>query len=109
MMAAFDVLVHASRLPEPFGMVLVEAMAQGTPVVASAVGAGPEIVSPRSGRLIEPGDAGALAETVEALLADAPALAAMGEAAKADAARFDSAASAAAVDRVYAELLGSRT
>jgi glycosyltransferase involved in cell wall biosynthesis len=108
LMAAFDVLVHASRLPEPFGMVLVEAMGQGTPVVASAIGAGPEIVSPDAGRIVEPGDPGTLADVIEAMLDDGAVLAAMGQAALASAARFDGAAAAAGMSLVYQELLAGR-
>jgi glycosyltransferase involved in cell wall biosynthesis len=50
--------------PEPFGMVMVEAMAAGTPVLAFAAGAAPEVVEPgRSGLLV--GDEDAMAEAVD--------------------------------------------
>lgn len=67
---AFDVAVHASH-DEPFGLVLVEAMAIGTPLVATA-GPGPlEIVDDGvSGLLVEPGDAHALARAVLRVLDD---------------------------------------
>jgi len=42
-------LLYPTNWPEPFGMALVEAMACGTPVIASANGAMPEIVSPATG------------------------------------------------------------
>ncbi len=59
-MKAMDVLVHPS-LSESFGQVLVEAMCVGTPVVASAVGGIPEIVShERTGLLTPVADADAL-------------------------------------------------
>jgi glycosyltransferase involved in cell wall biosynthesis len=52
----FDCLVVASRA-EPFGLVLLEAMRAGVPIVASNAGGVPEIVSDGvNGLLFEPGD-----------------------------------------------------
>lgn len=62
---------HAAVLPaieEAFGLVLVEALAAGTPVVAADSGASPEIVSPAVGRLFEPDDAAALARALDEVL-----------------------------------------
>lgn len=67
LMTACDVLVHASRLPEPFGRVVVESMALGTPVVTTTIGAGPELVPPDAGRLVPPDDPAALAVAVREL------------------------------------------
>jgi glycosyltransferase involved in cell wall biosynthesis len=62
-------LVHLPRLPEPFGMVLVEAMAFGVPVVAAADGGAPEIVRHEfSGLLVPPGDTDAAAEALRRLI-----------------------------------------
>jgi glycosyltransferase involved in cell wall biosynthesis len=62
-------LLHCADA-EPFGMVLVEAMASARPVVA-ADNAGPkEIVSAGAGRLFPPGDEVAAAQAVQAVLAD---------------------------------------
>ena len=47
-------LLNPIAWPEPFGMVMLEALACGTPVVARAEGAAPEIVGPRDGRLPRP-------------------------------------------------------
>ncbi|MGW7437118.1 glycosyltransferase family 4 protein [Streptomyces sp. NPDC054849] len=56
---------------ESFGMVLVEAMACGTPVVGSAVGGIPYVIEDgRTGLLVPPGDAGALAAACRRLLED---------------------------------------
>ncbi|HTC60250.1 MAG TPA: glycosyltransferase family 4 protein [Solirubrobacteraceae bacterium] len=51
-----------SRSAETFGMAAAEAMAAGVPVVASCVGALPELVEP--GGLVDPGDVTALAEAI---------------------------------------------
>ena len=62
----------ASVLPaehEAFGLVLVESLAAGTPVVAARSGACPEIVAgDEIGRLFEPGDAGDLARALDEAL-----------------------------------------
>jgi glycosyltransferase involved in cell wall biosynthesis len=51
-----------SRSAETFGMAAAEAMAAGLPVVASRIGALPELVEPQG--LVDPGDATALAEAI---------------------------------------------
>ena len=52
-----DVLLHTSLRPEPFGRVLIEAMAAGTPVIAARAGGVPEIITDGvDGLLAEPGD-----------------------------------------------------
>jgi glycosyltransferase involved in cell wall biosynthesis len=66
-----NVVVHASIEPEPFGMVIIEAMAEGRPVVASAVGAGAEIVlNCRCGVVADPRDREDLSEKIFMLLTD---------------------------------------
>jgi glycosyltransferase involved in cell wall biosynthesis len=53
--------------PEPFGLVMVESMAVGTPVVGYAAGASSEIVdSGRTGFLVEPGDVDGLCAALDA-------------------------------------------
>jgi glycosyltransferase involved in cell wall biosynthesis len=68
-MRHLDVLVLPSR-QEPFGTVLSEAMAVGTPVVATRVGGLPEVVEDGiTGRLVNPGDPDALAAAIVDVLA----------------------------------------
>ena len=72
-MAACDVLVHASTKPEPFGLVLVEGMGVGVPVVASALGGPLDIIT--NGEdclLVKPSDPTALAHAIK-FLCDNPA------------------------------------
>lgn len=101
-MAALDVLVHASRLPEPFGRVIVEALAQGTPVVATGTGAVPEILRPGAGVCVAPDRPDEVAAAVEQLLVSDPARA---DAARAVAARFSPEANRRGVEAVWAEVL----
>lgn len=49
---------------EPYGLVVAEAMACGTPVCAFARGGVPELVRPDCGVLVEPGDVGGLARAI---------------------------------------------
>lgn len=68
-MSAFDLFVHAPRL-EAFGLVLIEAMAVGLPVVATRVGGVPEIVRDgANGILVPPDSPDALADAAGLLLA----------------------------------------
>jgi glycosyltransferase involved in cell wall biosynthesis len=74
-MAALDVLVHASVEPEPFGMVLLEAMAGAKPVIAASAGGPIEIVRDGvTGILYPPGDHTELARAILSVV-DNPALA----------------------------------
>ena len=63
-MQAMDVIVHASDF-EPFGMVIIEAMALGKPVVAGSAGGPTEIITPYINGILTPfGDADALAYAI---------------------------------------------
>ncbi len=104
---ALDVLVHSAVEPEPFGRVIIEAMAAGVPVVAARAGGVPEIVEEGvNGLLVAPGDAVALARAVARLLAE-PALAA--RLARAGRERVENGytaqSTALAVQRAYEEML----
>jgi glycosyltransferase involved in cell wall biosynthesis len=69
--AAMDVLVLPSVQPEPFGGVVMEAMAMGVPVVATAIGGTvDQVAEGETGFLVPPGDPTALADRLQRLLAD---------------------------------------
>lgn len=71
-MAGIDMLL-APSLWEGFGLVLLEAMAQSTPIIASAVSAIPEIVvNGTTGLLVPPRDPAAVADAIRQLLTDQP-------------------------------------
>jgi glycosyltransferase involved in cell wall biosynthesis len=67
---ASDVVVVPSIEPEPFGLVAAEAMAAGLPVIASRIGALPEVVDDDcTGLLVDPGDATSLVAAMRELYA----------------------------------------
>jgi glycosyltransferase involved in cell wall biosynthesis len=70
-MASLDVCVHAAVEPEPFGRVVIEALALGVPVVATAVGGPVEIIEDGvSGFLVPPADPGSMAARMIGILTD---------------------------------------
>lgn len=82
-LAALDIVVHASVRPEPFGQVIIEAMASGKPVIATKGGGVPEIICDRvTGYLVAMGDAGAMAAALRELLDNPDRAAAVGAAAR---------------------------
>jgi glycosyltransferase involved in cell wall biosynthesis len=79
----FDVMVHAAVEPEPFSRVVIEGMALGRAIVASANGGTPEAIEHETTGLLFPSnDSDALAEQVERLIDDAPLRERLGRAAR---------------------------
>jgi glycosyltransferase involved in cell wall biosynthesis len=69
-LSTLDLFVSAAR-SEPFGLAIVEAMAAGVPVVATASeGARETIDEEKTGRLVGVGDVAALARVIEELISD---------------------------------------
>ncbi|HXC24648.1 MAG TPA: glycosyltransferase [Gemmatimonadaceae bacterium] len=81
-LGAFDALVLSSRT-EGTPMVVLEAMAAGTPVIATRVGGIPDMVSETEATLVPSEDPAALAMAIRNLLADPAAAAARAERARA--------------------------
>jgi glycosyltransferase involved in cell wall biosynthesis len=70
LMAAADVFCQPNSGPEPFGIVLVEALYAGLPVVTSGFGGAAEIVDQTCGVLTAPGDPEAVAAALRSLIHD---------------------------------------
>ena len=105
-LAGMDLFVLPS-LNEGMGRALIEAMAAGLPVIASRVGGIPAVIShERTGLLVLPGDAGALAEALRRLL-DRPEWATqLGLAASCSVdSRYGSVSMVHAIESIFAEAL----
>lgn len=98
-----------SLWPEPFGIVVIEAMAGGTPVIASRIGGIPEIVvDGESGLLVPAGDVSALQQAIERLLQDKDLRQQMEIAAKARATDFSTGAVVPQIEAAYYRLLAQK-
>ncbi len=76
-----DVFVFPSWF-EGFGLVILEAMACGLPVIATEATAGPDVLTPDCGRVIEPGDLDALVDSLRWFSGNRGSIARMGTAAR---------------------------
>ncbi|HXW03949.1 MAG TPA: glycosyltransferase family 4 protein [Vicinamibacterales bacterium] len=110
-MRALDVMVHASTQPEPFGLVIAEAMACGRAVVTSGLGGASELIVPGQDALThEAGDAASLAAVLERLVRDPSLRAALGRRAQEAArARFDPGGFARSLVEAYEGIAGERS
>jgi len=104
-----DIVVHASIEPEPFGLVLTEAMALGIPVVAAAAGGPLEIITDGvDGFLRSPENSASLAAVLTPLLSQADLRATIGAAGRATAiARFGAAEYVERMAALYDSMRGS--
>lgn len=69
LMNAADVVLHASTIPEPFGLVVLEGLALGKLVIASALGGPAEVLADGSGLLFDPAAPGELRAILERISA----------------------------------------
>jgi glycosyltransferase involved in cell wall biosynthesis len=106
-MRALDIVVHASTEPEPFGLVIAEAMACGRAVITSGAGGSAELVRPRTDAVTHTaGDVQGLAAAIRMLAGDATLRQQYGDRARASALRrFDPQRFAKAIVNVYEDVL----
>jgi phosphatidyl-myo-inositol alpha-mannosyltransferase len=100
-----DVLAAPSLGGESFGLVVLEGMAAGVPVVASDIAGYRDVLPPDAGELVPPGDPSALADALRRLLADAGLRRRAGEAGRRAAARYDWSVVAEEILGVYEQAL----
>lgn len=108
--AALNVLVSASTSPESFGLVLVEAMATGRPVIATNHGGPSEVcIADETALMVPPREPRSLADAILKLLRDPADAVAMGRAGRERAeCHFDSKRSAGELQLLYEEVLDAR-
>jgi glycosyltransferase involved in cell wall biosynthesis len=107
LLAALDILVLPSAEPEPFGLVLIEAMALSKPVIATSIGGPLEIIDDRkTGILVPPRDSNALAEVICELLSNELKRAEMGRnGRKRVESRFTWSKTVQSIEAIYQEVL----
>jgi glycosyltransferase involved in cell wall biosynthesis len=105
-----SIVMHASVQPEPFGMVVLEAMAQRKPVIGSRAGGVVEmVVEGETGHTFPPGDSATLARMLVELLSNPARAAKMGEAGYARLLEsFTMDAYMAGIHKVYGSVLSNR-
>ncbi len=106
-LASFDVLVHASVIPEPFGQVVLEGMAAGLAVIASDEGGPAAIISDgRTGLLFHSRDPDSLGDAMRELRDDPQRRERLGGAARTALGIYHPDVIAGQLERVYTELSG---
>jgi glycosyltransferase involved in cell wall biosynthesis len=108
-MAASDIIVHSASEPEPFGRVVVEGMAAGRPVIATAAGGVLDIIEHEvNGLLVPLKNASMMAKAMVGLLQNPDQCRKLGEKARDYASeRFAIARHATAVQQIYEQVLGA--
>lgn len=105
LLAASDLAIHASVLPEPFGLVVVEAMGLGVPVIAARLGAPADVVAEGSGLLFDPSSPEELAAALTRLVEEGDTREALARGARKRAEDFSIRRTVEALESVYGELL----
>jgi glycosyltransferase involved in cell wall biosynthesis len=106
-LAASDIMVHSSSLPEPFGRVVVEGMLARCPVIATGAGGVLDIIDEKeTGLLVPPKDAMSMAKAMLWILQDREQAKFMGQRARQRAEqKFSVEQHIAAVQKIYESIL----
>jgi len=106
--AASDILVIPSLWREAFGLVALEALATGCPVIASSVGGLVEFVNEENGIFVPPGEEPALEDAMRNLAENPDLRKKLGRAARSQAQRFSWEITAQQLDVIYRVLLANK-
>ncbi len=103
------VAVVPSTWPEPFGLVALEAMISGRPVIASRIGGLSDMmVDGETGLLVPPGDSIALADALRRLLADRDLREQMGQAGRRRSENYRAATVVPRIEQIYRQLSAAK-
>ena len=105
---AADFGLHASVVPEPFGLVMAECMGTGTPVIAAQEGGAAEIVTRETGWVYPGGNAKALSELLARAVVELPILQRFRGACTTRAQEFSAERMAAEMEAVYLKVTARR-
>jgi len=105
---AADIALHASTTPEPFGLVVPEAMALKCAMIAAASGGPAEVITPGTGFLCDPRQPREYATALEQLVLDESLRRAIADAGSTRAAHFSIERNVEGTERVYQRALRSR-
>jgi glycosyltransferase involved in cell wall biosynthesis len=109
LLGAADIYCQPNLGAEPFGIVFIEALAAGLPIVTAELGGAAEIVDSTCGLSVSPNDPDQLAAALRQLIEDAPLRARLGQAGPARAATLcDPRARLAQLSTIIARLAGER-
>jgi glycosyltransferase involved in cell wall biosynthesis len=103
---AADLAIHASVKPEPFGLVVVEAMALGKPVIGASTGGPAEVLTTECGITHDVQDPGDLARALTRLVSDPAERARLGANALVRVEEFSMRRTIEGTERVYQRFLG---
>ena len=108
LISAMDIMVHASSSPEPFGLVIIEGMAAGKPVIATAKGGVLDIIEDGiNGILVPCKDSKLMAKAIQKIYHDKKLSKKIGNAARKQIIeKFTIEHQVAAIEKVYESLLG---
>ncbi len=105
-MGVFDIFVLPSKKPEPFGTVILEAMAMAKPVIATNIGGSPEMIKKNQGILVSPRAPEKIAQAIIELLKDDKKRIIFGNAAKEEVKKsFNIGAFRQQISRLYEDVL----